>query len=63
MTLPNGQMRQLVRAGAAIGHLTDMVDHYSQLANYMRLNNILPPASCLPARFRISDRLTLHSAP
>jgi hypothetical protein len=45
MTLPNGQTRTLVRAGAAIGHLTDMVDHYSQLANYMRLNNILPPTA------------------
>jgi len=22
-----------------------MVDHYSQLANYMRLNNILPPTA------------------
>ena len=45
MTLPNGQTRTLVRAGAAIGHLTDMVDHYSQLANYMRLNNMLPPTA------------------
>jgi hypothetical protein len=45
MTLPNGQTRSVTRAGAAIGHLTDMVDHYSQLANYMRLNNILPPTA------------------
>jgi len=44
-TLPNGQTRTLVRAGAAIGHLTDMADHYSQLSNYMRLNNILPPTA------------------
>ena len=45
MTLPNGQTRSMVRAGAAIGHLTDMADHYSQLSNYMRLNNILPPTA------------------
>ena len=44
-TLPNGQTRTVTRAGAAIGHLTDMADHYSQLANYMRLNNILPPTA------------------
>jgi hypothetical protein len=30
-----------------MGHALDMTDHYSQLANYMRLNNILPP-SALP---------------
>lgn len=41
----NGQSRTVVRAGAVIGHLTDMVDHYSQLANYMRLNNMLPPTA------------------
>jgi hypothetical protein len=23
----------------------DMQDHYSQIANYMRLNNILPPTA------------------
>lgn len=47
MTLPNGQTRTVTRAAAAIGHLTDMADHYSQIANYMRLNNMLPP-SALP---------------
>lgn len=45
MALPNGQSRTVTRAAAAIGHLTDMADHYSQLANYMRLNNILPPTA------------------
>jgi hypothetical protein len=30
-----------------LGHALDLADHYSQLANYMRLNNILPP-SALP---------------
>jgi hypothetical protein len=30
-----------------LGHALDMSDHYSQLANYMRLNGITPP-SALP---------------
>jgi hypothetical protein len=28
-----------------LGHALDLADHYSQLANYMRLNNILPPTA------------------
>lgn len=47
MTMPmgNGQSRTVTRASAVVGHLLDMADHYSQLANYMRLNNILPPTA------------------
>ena len=41
----NGNSRQSSRAAMAIGHALDMADHYSQLANYMRLNNILPPTA------------------
>ena len=41
------QTRQVTRAAMVLGHALDMADHYSQLANYMRLNNILPP-SALP---------------
>ena len=41
----NGQTRNTTRAAMAIGHALDMADHYSQLANYMRLNNILPPTA------------------
>ncbi|HEU4994159.1 MAG TPA: DinB family protein [Gemmatimonadaceae bacterium] len=41
----NGQTRQTTRAAMALGHALDMADHYSQLANYMRLNNILPPTA------------------
>jgi hypothetical protein len=41
----NGNTRQVVRAGMAVGHTIDLADHYSQLANYMRLNNILPPTA------------------
>ena len=44
-TFPNGQSRTVTRAGPVIGHIIDMADHYSQLANYMRLNNILPPTA------------------
>ena len=40
-----GQTRNTTRAGMAIGHVIDMADHYSQIANYMRLNNMLPPTA------------------
>ena len=40
-----GQTRTVTRAGMVLGHALDMADHYSQLANYMRLNNILPPTA------------------
>jgi uncharacterized damage-inducible protein DinB len=42
-----GQTRQSTRAAMVLGHALDMSDHYSQLANYMRLNGITPP-SALP---------------
>jgi hypothetical protein len=37
--------RPATRAAMVLGHALDMADHYSQLANYMRLNNILPPTA------------------
>jgi uncharacterized damage-inducible protein DinB len=40
-----GQTRQVTRAGMVLGHVVDMADHYSQIANYMRLNNLLPPTA------------------
>ena len=40
-----GQSRQVIRSGMVLGHALDMADHYSQIANYMRLNNILPPTA------------------
>ena len=40
-----GQTRQVTRAGRVLGHAMDLADHYSQIANYMRLNNILPPTA------------------
>jgi len=43
--------RPSTRAAMAVGHALDMADHYSQLANYMRLNNMLPPTALpRPAR-------------
>ncbi|HJQ19225.1 MAG TPA: DinB family protein [Gemmatimonadaceae bacterium] len=40
-----GNSRTVTRSGMVLGHALDMADHYSQLANYMRLNNILPPTA------------------
>lgn len=40
-----GQSRPVTRASMVLGHVIDMADHYSQLANYMRLNNLLPPTA------------------
>ena len=40
-----GQSRPTTRAKMVLGHVVDMADHYSQLANYMRLNNMLPPTA------------------
>ena len=42
-----GQSRSLPRANMVLGHALDLGDHYSQIANYMRLNGMLPP-SALP---------------
>jgi DinB family protein len=39
------QSRTVPRANMVLGHALDLADHYSQLANYMRLNNILPPTA------------------
>jgi hypothetical protein len=39
--------RPSTRIAMVLGHALDLTDHYSQLANYMRLNNIIPP-SALP---------------
>ncbi len=40
-----GQTRNVTRVSMVLGHVVDMADHYSQLANYMRLNNLLPPTA------------------
>ncbi len=43
----NGNTRNIARINMVLGHALDLADHYSQLANYMRLNNMIPP-SALP---------------
>lgn len=40
-----GRSRSVSRAAMVLGHALDLADHYSQLANYMRLNDILPPTA------------------
>ena len=44
---PVGAFRQAPRARWVLLFLTDLADHYSQIANYMRLLGMLPP-SALP---------------
>jgi uncharacterized damage-inducible protein DinB len=44
---PANPNRQVNRFNALLGHAMDLQDHYSQIANYMRLNGMLPP-SALP---------------
>ena len=42
---PPGSGRKSVRVRAVLIFVLDLVDHYSQLANYMRLNGMVPPSS------------------
>ena len=40
-----GQARNTTRVNMVLGHALDLADHYSQIANYMRLNGMIPPSS------------------
>lgn len=40
-----GKTYKRARVSMVLGHALDLADHYSQLANYMRLNNMLPPTA------------------
>ena len=40
-----GNSRTVPRVAMVLGHAQDLADHYSQLANYMRLNGMLPPTA------------------
>jgi hypothetical protein len=44
---PPGSGRSSIRARDFILFVTDLADHYSQIANYMRLMGMIPP-SALP---------------
>lgn len=48
-----GMSHNTTRINMVLGHALDLADHYSQLANYMRLNNLVPPSALpRPARGR-----------
>ena len=40
-----GNSRPTTKVAMALGHAMDMADHYSQVANYMRLNGLIPPTA------------------
>ena len=40
-----GRSREVARISMVLGHALDLADHYSQLANDLRLNGILPPTA------------------
>jgi uncharacterized damage-inducible protein DinB len=42
---PAGAQRSTPRARFMLGYVADLVDHYSQIAVYMRLNGMVPPSS------------------
>lgn len=44
VALPASSGRKIVRARGFIAWDVDLVDHYSQIANYMRLNGMIPPS-------------------
>ena len=46
---PAGSGRRAFRARYVMLFITDLVDHYSQIANYMRIMGMIPP-SALPQR-------------
>jgi hypothetical protein len=50
-----GTERKSTRVNMVLLHALDLADHYSQIANYMRLNGLLPP-SALPRPGRGGNR-------
>jgi hypothetical protein len=42
---PPAAGRTAVRARYVLGFVTDLADHWSQIANYMRLNGMTPPSA------------------
>jgi hypothetical protein len=43
--LPFFGQKEISRAAMILATAEDWGDHYSQLANYLRLNNLLPPTA------------------
>lgn len=44
-TDPSASVRRLVRARFLLAFVTDLAEHYSQIASYMRLNGMVPPSA------------------
>lgn len=44
---PPGSGRTIARSRYLMGYITDLAEHYAQVASYMRLNGMIPP-SALP---------------
>jgi hypothetical protein len=42
---PPGSGRTIARARYLLGYVTDLADHWSQIAIYMRLNGMIPPSA------------------
>ena len=42
---PPAANRSAARARFVLGYVTDLVDHWSQIAGYMRLNGMIPPSA------------------
>ena len=42
---PPGRQRQIPRARYLIVYVTDLAEHYAQLASYMRINGLIPPTA------------------
>jgi hypothetical protein len=42
---PPSAGRTATRARFTLGYVTDLADHWSQIANYMRLNGMIPPSA------------------
>jgi hypothetical protein len=44
-TDPSASVRTLVRVRYLLAFVTDLAEHYSQIASYMRLNGMVPPSA------------------
>lgn len=54
-TDPSASDRALVRVRYLIAFVTDLAEHYSQIAGYMRLNGMVPPSAVPRANHDLSD--------
>ncbi len=52
---PSAADRRLVRVRYLLAFVTDLAEHYSQIANYMRLNGMVPPSTMPHPNRDLSD--------